>query len=226
MAWKNLVPEDVRALDYFETQVVQGGAGAFYLPNLLPNGSFENPALSSGDIAAGWTVVPGATGGIGVSTTASDGVVALEFTGTQQLVSDWTPSVDIGDVYLYSAQVSGGVLGLQVIVSYSDGTTQTITAVLSGGAGYAANFGSFTIAASGTATAATMQTAFVSSGATGVLLDSVSLALISAAKPYGRMPGNASIGRPVRLSKPFSIKDGKPANGSKRYDVACEVMEL
>lgn len=44
---RNLIAEDVRALDVFQQVTVQRGSLAFLYPNLLPNGSFEIPALAA-----------------------------------------------------------------------------------------------------------------------------------------------------------------------------------
>lgn len=58
VGWKNLLAEDVRALDRFEVYTVKGGAGSFYMPNLLQNGSFEFHEGGSGSNPLtfdGWT---------------------------------------------------------------------------------------------------------------------------------------------------------------------------
>ena len=56
--------------------------------------------------------------------------------------------------------------------------------------------------------------------------DEVGLSVVQAAQPFGKMPGTSSPSSPVRFTKPLTIKDAKPADGVKRYDVTCEVTEL
>jgi hypothetical protein len=52
---RNLVEEDKRALDAFLKVKAQRGANSFLYPNLLPNGSFEFPALSADELVWGWS---------------------------------------------------------------------------------------------------------------------------------------------------------------------------
>src|ERR1700733_4812683 len=51
---RNLIAEDVRALDVFTEETVQRGSLSFYYPNLLPNSSFENPPSRPGQVVDGW----------------------------------------------------------------------------------------------------------------------------------------------------------------------------
>lgn len=122
-SYKYLNAEDVRALDRFETETVQGGAGAFYLPNLLPNSSFEQRDAGAG--LAGWTLsdfnyddpaiatpfVPS------VSAAADDGDSALCFTVSaitcqgyafyeERATATGSFAVRIGDVLSFAARVN------------------------------------------------------------------------------------------------------------------------
>jgi hypothetical protein len=51
---RNLVAEDIRALDRFFMETAARGGNSFLYPNLLPNSSFEIPASSPAEIVQGW----------------------------------------------------------------------------------------------------------------------------------------------------------------------------
>lgn len=143
VSYKFLSAEDVRALDRFETLTVQGGAGAFYLPNLIRNGSFE--VIGPDGELVGWQVLAGAGNPYSVSqtTNAYDGSNAIKFSlnaitltageDIQTLTSvECAPvSVSAGDSYLAQAYVNmtnappaNVALPLYILatVTYSDGT--------------------------------------------------------------------------------------------------------
>lgn len=78
---RTLVAEDMRVIDEFVMVTAQRGANAFLWPNLLPNWSFEFPALSAPDLALGWALsagVPEMAASI-VSAPVADGSHALQF---------------------------------------------------------------------------------------------------------------------------------------------------
>jgi hypothetical protein len=138
---RNLVAEDVRALDQFfmsSTCAARGG-NSFLYPNLLPNWSFEFPALTASDVVFGWnsgTAVPQES--IGVSTaTVADGTQAINFatvagqtiaahsTVTGQLNCDFAVSCKPAEVYVFTGQANAtngtldaGVLNANVFVSF------------------------------------------------------------------------------------------------------------
>lgn len=253
VSYNNLIDEDLRALDEFEIETVKGKAGAFWLPNLFPNGSFEHVGPTECGIA-GWHPEPSDAWDIAPSKTAGDGVVATQFstvagvaaTGTAQtasLTSARRLKVTAGDVYQVNALVklsnsfasATASLALSAVIAYADETTQTVSVALLSvpNADYALCSGTLTVpAAIGGDTSGTLELSFVVSiagsgtGAAVVLLDAVGLALISATRPYGRMPGTSSPGRAVRFTKTPTIKDMPWASGHKRYGADFEVTEL
>lgn len=58
------------------------------------------------------------------------------------------------------------------------------------------------------------------------LIDSLGLAVTTAAQPYGRIPGSAPLGMPVRFTKTPDIHDAGWAGGCKRYSAMFEVTEI
>lgn len=257
---EHLTAEDIRALDKFEVAVVQGQAGAFYMPNLLPNGSFEVPAVTGAGVL-GWNAEPGAAWSIStISEAPADGLAAMAFSTTATpsattalalLVSGWTPPVAVGDVYQVCAnaqitsQYSSATVALSFIatVLYADETESVVTLPLLSTAGSAYQITeSLTIpaAASGAAPAVTATLAFRVSLVNGandggsptgafaatVVIDAVGMALTSSLQPYGRIPGSAPTGTPVRFTKQPAIRDSGWAGGCVRYDCAFEVTEL
>lgn len=81
---RNLVAEDIRVIDEFamSPSYAARGGNSFLYPNLLPNWSFEFPALSSSDLVDQWTAnLTNANESISVSTgSAADGSTAVQFT--------------------------------------------------------------------------------------------------------------------------------------------------
>lgn len=158
---RNLVAEDIRSLDEFfmSPAYAARGGNSFLYPNLLPNWSFEFPALSSDDLVFGWNIATAAAQtSLSVSTVnVEDGTQAVSFatvaaqtvashtTVTAQLSVDWPVPCTPGEVYLFAGQVNaaqgtlaGGVLGAQVSVSFLDAngnplSTLTGTAATIGG---------------------------------------------------------------------------------------------
>jgi len=147
VSYKFLSAEDVRALDVFESQTVQGGAGAFYLPNLLPNGSFELLDQSTGQLQ-GWSVDPAGIGAGALfsclpSTQAHDGSTAIQFNSVAgsiaahgsslvtRLLCSQPLNVTAGDVYQIEGWLDGvttlaagltATFYFGVTVVYEDGT--------------------------------------------------------------------------------------------------------
>jgi hypothetical protein len=138
---RNLVIEDIRALDEFFMVTTARGANSFLYPNLLPNWSFEFPALSAVDLVYGWNVystIPQES--IGISTaTVADGTQAISFatvpgstiaahtTDTGQVNCDQAVSCTPGEVYVFTASVDAikgtlatGVLGACVAIAFID----------------------------------------------------------------------------------------------------------
>jgi hypothetical protein len=137
---RNLIQEDIRALDEFFMVTTARGGNSFLYPNLLPNWSFEIPALTAAELVFGWNVSAPAQESIGISTsTVEDGTQAIQFatvatqtvaahiTATGQLNCDQAVSCTPGEVYVFTAAVdaiqgtlAAGVLGAQVSVSFFD----------------------------------------------------------------------------------------------------------
>lgn len=264
---KNLVAEDLRVLDIFERTVVQGGAGAFYLPNLAPNASFEF-AGNPGQIFACWqasswnqaaTTVPAAVPYAVSRTAGTDGLWAACFSTVAcaldagamyegRLSAENTIPVATGDILSLAGVASvtnptgaptASLLG-RLLVTYADGTTQSVDEVIASAAtsGFTSFAASFTVP---THSAAAVSAAFVlvarldnSAGTAAAnitaaeisfAVDQLSLAVISAAQPYGRMPGTSPVAVPVRFTKLPNYKDTE-WSGQDRFDVTFEVTEL
>jgi hypothetical protein len=148
---RNLVAEDIRALDEFfmSNAYAARGGNSFLFPNLLPNWSFEFPALDASEVVFGWSVA--ASGApqesIGVSTvTVQDGTQAISFatvagqivpantTVTGQLNCDWAVPCKPGEVYVFTGQahpihgtIVSGVLAAQVNVSFFDANSNALS---------------------------------------------------------------------------------------------------
>lgn len=253
VTYENLVAEDVRALDKFEVETVHGKAGAFWLPNLFPNASFENPGRNGAGVE-GWRPNPSDAWTVSTSDDSSDGIVATRFATAAGVTASSTAKtanvsclhvlkVIAGDSYQVNAMVKlsntygAGTVAVtaQIALAYSDGSTETLAVALlsTPSADYVFCSGSFTISASGGgAIAAAARVSFAvsltgsGSGSAEVLLDDVGVALIATSRLHGRMPGSAPLARPVRFSKPPEIRDMKPAGGCKRYSADFEVTEL
>jgi hypothetical protein len=115
---RNLVAEDKRVLDYFLKVTAARGANSFLFPNLLPNGSFEFPALDATQIAQDWYLADDPQAALPVSIVTSnieDGSQALSFGTAATLTagasvvaevdSDVVTPCTPGDVYLFRARV-------------------------------------------------------------------------------------------------------------------------
>jgi hypothetical protein len=125
VTWKNLCAEDVRALDRFETLTLQGGAGAFYMPNLLVNGSFE--FLGSGpQLLEGWglawnTGIDQFSLGYSIIPNTNDGKIAAQFTGKSGASVPVGASSSAGIFFLQSTSVPvtpGDVLAFSGMVDF------------------------------------------------------------------------------------------------------------
>jgi hypothetical protein len=138
---RNLQAEDVRALDEFVMVTAARGGNAFLYPNLLPNWSFEFPALSAVDLVFGWnvsTVTPQEAVGVS-ATTIEDGTQAIQFatvsgqsvpassTVSAQVSADALIPCNSGEVYVFNAAVNAvqgtlatGVLGGNATAAFFD----------------------------------------------------------------------------------------------------------
>jgi hypothetical protein len=195
---RNLVAEDVRALDEFFMSMAYAarGGNSFLYPNLLPNWSFEFPALTAADVVFGWSAATGAPQeSIGLSTVAmADGTQAINFatvagqavaahtTITGQLNCDVTVPCKPGEVYVFTGQVNAtkgalaaGVLGANVSVAFFDVTgnplsTLTGTAATIGG-GWQGYGYQFTVPASAASFRIALIVTLTNSTGAGIDLD-------------------------------------------------------
>lgn len=118
---RNLVAEDVRVLDYFQKITAARGSNSFLYPNLLPNWSFEFPALNAAQVAKDWNQPGTSSAALPVSLATAnveDGVQALCFgtVAAQVLAAGATVAAEVtsavvtpcapGDVYLFHARVN------------------------------------------------------------------------------------------------------------------------
>jgi hypothetical protein len=147
---RNLQAEDVRAVDQFAMSVAARGGNAFLFPNVLPNGSFEFPALSATDVAFGWNVSAGAPQeSVGITTTTvEDGTHALGMatvagqsipansTITGQVSADQRIPCNAGEVYIFRASVNAiegalaaGVLMAGISLAYFDANGNALSVV-------------------------------------------------------------------------------------------------
>jgi hypothetical protein len=117
---RNLVYEDMRALDAFVMNGAARGGNAFLYPNLLPNWSFEFPALSAVDLVFGWNVPANPPHiAAGLATLAQDGAQSVAFSPvdgetiaaisavTAQVIADQPIPCNPGEVYVFAGQVYG-----------------------------------------------------------------------------------------------------------------------
>jgi hypothetical protein len=179
-----LTGEDARVLDMFECFGVMGEAGAFYMPNLLPNGSFEIPDPMGG--ISGWTPAADPGWSVALGAPPSDGANAVAFvisaaaTSTAQtgsvLSNNNFPAL-AGDVYQVNADASlvstyAAAVALKFVLqlAYADGSTMTLTAPLLAveSSAYTEVTAALTIPASGTGATVCVATAsFVATLITG-----------------------------------------------------------
>ncbi len=140
---RNLVAEDIRALDEFfmSPSYAARGGNSFLFPNLLPNWSFEFPALAASDLVLGWNISSAPVQeSIGVGTvTVLDGTQAISFAtvATKTIAAHTTVSGALncdlavtckpGEVYVFTASVdaiqgtlAAGVLSANVSVAFFD----------------------------------------------------------------------------------------------------------
>jgi len=150
---RNLVAEDVRALDQFFMVTAARGGNAFLFPNLVANGSFELPVQDASDIAAGWNIAAQpAQVSIGLSSTAAEGSQALKFisNASQTLAAGATVVAEVdsdalipcqpGEVYVLTAQFNvtrNLSLGTNAVtgwagVTYYDSNGNTLSSVVGG----------------------------------------------------------------------------------------------
>ena len=200
---RNLVEEDKRALDVFVKTKSLRGANSFYYPNLLKNGSFEFPAMGTGDLVDSWAPTAVATPFSVAVTAASvyDGASAITFEGnaqtvaanstvTAQLAHDTRITCAPGDVFAAAASVLltqaasqptnvNIALSASVAVSFysADGTllSTTQTAALSGGAAtWQAYSEQFTAPANATSFSLALEATAVNTGtAAGAITGSI-----------------------------------------------------
>jgi hypothetical protein len=147
---RNLVLEDTRALDEFFMSTTGRGGNSFLYPNLLPNWSFEFPALTASDLVSGWAISSApAQEFIGIVTTpAANGSQAIRFgtlaaktiaantTVTGALTCDQAVSCTPGEVYVFTAALdaiqgtlAAGVLGAQVSISFLNASGGALSTV-------------------------------------------------------------------------------------------------
>lgn len=157
---RNLVAEDMRALDEFfmSPSYAARGGNSFLYPNLLPNWSFEFPALDAADLVFGWNSATAILQeSIGVSlVTVQDGTQAVSFatvagqsvaantTVQAQLNCDVAPTCKPGEVYIFTGQanatagtLAAGVLSAKASVSFFDANGNPLSTL----AGTAATIG-------------------------------------------------------------------------------------
>jgi hypothetical protein len=247
---RNLVAEDVRALDEFfmSSSYAARGGNAFLYPNLLPNWSFEFPALNATDIVSGWNAAAVTQESIGISTaTVADGTQAISF-GTvagQAVAANTTASAQPGEVYVFTGQVNAnagtlaaGVLNAQVSVSFLDGYGNPLSALTGPsatiGGGWLPYGYQFTVPANAVSCSIALLTTLTNStgvaimldGSASVAWDTVGCALQTPLTLYGRMVGSHSLGCLVRFSSLPEIADIGWGNGVKVYGAKLELQEV
>jgi len=195
---RNLVAEDIRALDEFfmSSSYAARGGNSFLFPNLLPNWSFEFLALSAIDLVSGWSIASSATQeSINLSTTSlADGTQAVSFATVagQAVTAATTVSGGLnadspipctpGEVYVFTGQVNasqgtlaGGVLGSNVIVAFFDSNGNALSTL----AGTAATIGGgwqsygyqFTVPANANSFSVTISVTLTNSTGATITLD-------------------------------------------------------
>jgi hypothetical protein len=195
---RNLVAEDIRALDEFfmSPSYAARGGNSFLFPNLLPNWSFEFPALTASDLVLGWNISSAPVQesiGIG-TTTVADGTQAIEFgtvatktiaantTVTGALNCDLAVPCKPGEVYVFTAALdaiqgtlAAGVLGAQVSVSYLNaggGALSTVNGTAATiGVGWQTYGYQFTVPASAASFKVSLLVTLTNSTASAITLD-------------------------------------------------------
>jgi hypothetical protein len=266
--YRNLVLSDLILLDQFVLDMVKGGANAFYLPNMLQNGSFETLGTGS-ETFDGWTngigaeneaaivVGSGASGTYGPVTfdgSRSLGIKSVNGTtvtnatpsGAGATVTQYIGSVTPGDVMQFSGKLNIAIRGMQFGVDVITqpfftftGATQIYGDAVNASTGFTPGLPfsdynySFTVPDGASDMIAGVLTWFISASSSPVVLDGTNtvfwdhcgLALTSVVRPYGRMFGSEPLGCAVRFTKMPDVRDAKPAEGVKRWDVTFEVTE-
>ena len=137
-SWKinlrNLLAEDVRAIDQFVMSTAARGGNAFLSPNLIPNGSFELPAENAFDLVHRWNLqgdMPAGSAAISAATIA-DGQQSLALTLPSatvleanaslsgQLACDKVIAAKAGESYIFSCYMNAS-LGNQSACTVSAG---------------------------------------------------------------------------------------------------------
>ena len=193
---RNLVLEDIRALDGFFMVTTGRGGNSFLYPNLLTNWSFEFPALTASDLVFGWAISSApAQESIGVGTvTVADGTQAIKLgtvatktiaantTVTGALTCDQAVSCTPGEVYVFTAALdaiqgtlAAGVLGAQVSVSYlnaAGGALSTVNGTAATiGVGWQTYGYQFTVPASAASFKVSLLATLANSTASAITLD-------------------------------------------------------
>jgi hypothetical protein len=193
---RNLVAEDIRALDEFAMVKAARGGNAFLYPNLLTNGSFELPATVAGDLVSGWSAASTPSQeSISISTaTAEDGTQAIlagtvngasipaNSTVTGTVAADQAIACSAGEVYVFTASINaaqgtlaGGVLNVYVQIKFFNaagnqvGTSAGSNATLGGG--WQSYGCQFTVPASAARFTVALITSLVNGTASAIALD-------------------------------------------------------
>jgi hypothetical protein len=192
---RNLQAEDVRALDEFFMSTTARGGNSFLMPNLLPNSSFEFPALTVNDLVAGWSASGIAQEAISIAAAAvSDGTQAIGFatvagqavpansTVRGQLNCDQFIPCSAGETYVFTANVNAvdgtlaaGVLMAGVSIVFRDAHGNVLSTASGPAAlliaGWQAYGYQFTAPAGAVAFTVALAVALTNSGASALAVD-------------------------------------------------------
>jgi len=192
---RNLVAEDIRAIDQFAMVTAARGANSFLYPNLLPNGSFELPAPSVTAVAQGWGISSMvAQESVDVTTSVlEDGTRALSFstaagqslpansTVTAQVSTDQRISCGAGEVYVFRASadvvqgtLTNGILGGAVTVVFfgvNGNVLSTQSTAVAVGVGWQEINFQFTVPANATTFAIQLSTSLTNTTVAAIPLD-------------------------------------------------------
>jgi len=195
---RNLVAEDIRALDEFfmSSSYAARGGNSFLYPNLLPNWSFEFPALNASDLVLGWNAAtttsqesinisavsqPDGTQAVSFSTVAGQSIPA-NTTVPAQLNCDLAVPCKTGEVYVFTASVNAiqgalaaGVLSANVSVAFFDGYGNTLSTLVGPvahiGGGWQTYGYQFTVPANAVNFQVSLSTTLTNSTASDITLD-------------------------------------------------------
>jgi hypothetical protein len=250
---RNLVAEDIRALDQFF--MVTAARGLF--PNLLANGSFEFPAVEADDLVAGWNVVSfAAQESIAVSTVnVADGTQALQIaavagstlaagaSATAEVDYDQRINCTPGEIYVFTASVTS-VLDIPLIgthrsfsswvgITFFDSNGALLSSLTGPTAATLAYGYQFTVPAGAAAFKVGLFTQIQNTGsssytpgALSATWDSAGCSLQVPLTAAGRMAGSAPLGCLVRFSKLPEVADIGMGNGVKMYGANFELTEV